>query len=494
MTETQEPLPGILAEIVRRKRVELEGLSSRSRELERQAATAPPCRPFARALRRPDRLSLVAECKRRSPGAGPIRPALDPAKLAVSYQAAGAACLSVLTDRHFFGGSPADLIAARSSTRLPVLRKDFVTDPLDLLEARAMGADAVLLIVRILGSRQLGLLYREAVALGMDALVEVHDRRELEEALELGAELVGVNNRDLATFATRLDTTLDLLEEVPDDVTLVSESGIRSVGDAQALAGAGVDAVLVGEALLRSENPRALAGGLASVARRERRSPSTRDVGRPGFKVCGVQRRSDALLADRLGASYVGVIASAGYSRSIDPARARRMTSGIRARKVAVLVDEPVDEALARARETGAELLQLHGQEDPETLARLKAAGWTLWKGVRADSVAACREAVASYAEHVSGFVVEGRIRGVAGGGGAELALRPADVKKTLPPDATFVLAGGLDPVNLADKVAAFRPDAVDVSSGIESEPGAKDAGLLRAFASELAPWREDGR
>ena len=493
-------LPGILAEIVARKREELHELRRRSSSLEAAVRDAPRCRPFLGALGNGGRVGLIAECKRRSPGAGPIRPGLDPARLSVAYERAGASCLSVLTDRDFFGGSPDDLRAARAATRLPVLRKDFTLDPLHVLEARAMGADAVLLIVRILPNGLLRRLFDEATGLGMDVLVETHDEAELERALALGAALVGINNRDLSTFTTTLDTTLRLMELVPDDVTLVSESGIRGFEDALALGRAGVDAVLVGETLLRAEDSGREARSLAGADRVERRTGRAyrdqdgRKASGTAFKVCGVQRRADALLADRLGASHVGVIVSDGFGRSVDPQVSGAMLDGVRAKRVAVMVNEPVDQAVRRALAVGAEVVQLHGDEPADDVAALAERGqWTVWKGVRAASVGDVEWAARLYGGIVDGFVVEGRKDGVMGGGGARLRVSPSSVRSALPPETLFVLAGGLTPDNLQGAAAEFRPDVVDVSSGIERDPGRKDASLMRAFASLAVTLGRDG-
>jgi indole-3-glycerol phosphate synthase len=268
-TQGSQALPGILAEIVRTKTAELAELRLRTKTLERDAATAPSPRDFAAALSAPDRVAVIAECKRRSPGAGEIRPGLDPAELTRGYARAGAAALSVLTDRDYFGGSLADLAAAKDATPLPALRKDFTIDPLHVLEARAGGADAVLLIVRILTDAMLARLHAEATSLGMAVLVEVHDRGELARALEVHPGIVGINNRDLATFRTDLGTTLELLEDVPDDLLVVSESGIRGPDDVARLGDYGVDAVLVGETLLRAADPEKATREMASVVRRE---------------------------------------------------------------------------------------------------------------------------------------------------------------------------------------------------------------------------------
>jgi indole-3-glycerol phosphate synthase len=269
-TQGSDSLPGILASIVGTKQAELERLRKRVDELEAEAAAAPPPRGFREGLSAPDRVALIAECKRRSPGAGPIRPDLDPAKLTRGYASAGASALSVLTDAEYFGGSAEDLEAVCRATPLPVLRKDFTLDPLHVLEARGMGADAVLLIVRILSDQALSSLHARATDLGMSVLVEVHDRVELERALAIGADLVGINNRDLSTFETDLGTTLRLVDEVPDDVVVVSESGIRSPEDAARLGEAGVDAILVGEALLEAADPSEAARRMSAAIRMER--------------------------------------------------------------------------------------------------------------------------------------------------------------------------------------------------------------------------------
>jgi indole-3-glycerol phosphate synthase len=263
-------LPGILESIVSVKREELAALRHRSRELEREARQAPAPRGFLAALRAEGSVALIAECKRRSPGAGDIRPGLDPTELTRGYERSGASALSVLTDARFFGGSNEDLAAIRAERSIPILRKDFTLDPLHVIEARACGADAVLLIVRILGDALLRELLELTRSLGMEALVEAHDASEIERALAAGAGVVGINNRDLATFTTDLGTTVRLLEEVPDNVLVVSESGIRTRDDVTILGRAGVDAILVGETLLRDSDPAAAAERLSGVAKTAR--------------------------------------------------------------------------------------------------------------------------------------------------------------------------------------------------------------------------------
>lgn len=272
MPETQgyDSLPGILAEIVAHKRREIEELHHRMDVVERAVETARPPLDFHEALRGGGAVSLIAECKRRSPGAGDIRPGLDPEKLTRGYADAGASALSVLTDQTFFGGALEDLAAVSRNVSIPLLRKDFTLDTSQIIEARAGGADAVLLIARILDDESLRRLTAAAHALGMGALIEVHDEQELERALASGSTILGVNNRDLSTFTTDLETTARLLEGVPAHVTVVSESGIRTRSDVERLGVMGVDAILVGEALLAAEDPASAAGELAGVAREER--------------------------------------------------------------------------------------------------------------------------------------------------------------------------------------------------------------------------------
>lgn len=213
----------------------------------------PAPRGFRRALARPG-LSLVAEIKRASPSEGAIRPGADAAATAALYEAAGAVALSVLTEPRFFGGDLADLAAARGATHLPALRKDFVVDAYQLAESRAAGADAVLLIVAALGPAT-GDFVAEAAALGLDALVEVHDEDELRIALDAGADLVGINNRNLKDLSVDLAVTERLAPLVPRGVTVVAESGVERWADARRLARAGADAILVGTVLMKAPHP-----------------------------------------------------------------------------------------------------------------------------------------------------------------------------------------------------------------------------------------------
>ncbi len=272
-------MAGLLQAIVERKRAEVEQSRSRRPErLLREISTdLPPCRPFREALIRPGPagVNVIAEFKRASPSRGPIRPDADPAAVAFSYAAAGAAALSVLTDREFFHGSTRDLQRAREAAALPVLRKDFVVSAYQFLEARAMGADAVLLIARILSRLQLREFLALASELGLDALVEVHDEAELALAAEADATLVGINCRDLDTFRTDLSVVERLAPRLGTEQVAVAESGIRTAEDLARLQAAGIHNFLIGETLMASPDPGAALGRLLSEFASLPRHPAT---------------------------------------------------------------------------------------------------------------------------------------------------------------------------------------------------------------------------
>lgn len=229
-----------------------------------QAGRGAPTRKFGRALTAAPHLAVIAEIKRRSPSKGELCSELDPADLASTYARGGASCLSVLTDTEFFGGSADDLRAARAATSLPVLRKDFTVDPRDVADARLMGADAVLLIAVALDTLELIDFVTLAGELHFDALVEVHDEPELEQALAAGATLIGVNQRDLYTFEVDHDRAERMAKAIPGGTVKVAESGIRDRDDAQRLADAGYDAILVGESLVTAADPAAALVALRS--------------------------------------------------------------------------------------------------------------------------------------------------------------------------------------------------------------------------------------
>lgn len=260
MSHHSDNTPDILKKIIARKkqeikqRIKLQPLS----DVIEAAKTASPVRGFVASMR--DKIeagdaAVIAEIKKASPSKGIIRENFDPEQIAKSYETGGASCLSILTDIDFFQGSDAYLQKARAACQLPVIRKDFIIDPYQVYEARAMGADCILLIVSVLDNRQLNQLYSLATALGMDVLIEVHDEEELHRSLPLGADLVGINNRNLRTFETSLHTTIDLLHQIPDGRIVVTESGIHDIEDVTLMRQNEVNAFLVGEAFMRADEP-----------------------------------------------------------------------------------------------------------------------------------------------------------------------------------------------------------------------------------------------
>ncbi len=265
---------GILEQLISTAR---DGVAQRRREtpqadLESRLPDRGHDRPFSEALVRPG-LSLIAEFKRRSPSAGDIAAAAELTDQVGAYERGGAAALSILTEEGSFGGSLDDLRAAREACDLPILRKDFLVDPYQLYEAAVYGADAVLLIVRALDDGELGSLYDEARGLDLDCLVEVHDGAELERALHLDADVIGINNRDLDEGTVDVRTTYELMPDVPAGKTVVAESGISARSELEELYRVGVDAVLIGEALMRSEDPEALAREFTGLDESTREHP-----------------------------------------------------------------------------------------------------------------------------------------------------------------------------------------------------------------------------
>jgi indole-3-glycerol phosphate synthase len=246
----------VLDEIVAHKRTEVAAAKAECplAELERQLDGASPVRHFADALATDNEMRLIAEIKKASPSAGLIREDFDPVTIAQTYANHGASCLSVLTDERFFQGQLEFLTAVRDAVTLPVLRKDFLIDPYQIVEARVAGADCVLLIAECLTETELADLYARTIELGMDALIEIYEPGNLDRVLALKPRLLGINNRNLKTMTTSLSHTLDLIDRVPDDVLLVSESGIRTHEDVVRLHSAGVQAMLVGESLMRADD------------------------------------------------------------------------------------------------------------------------------------------------------------------------------------------------------------------------------------------------
>jgi len=377
---------------------------------------------FREALARPG-LAAIAEVKRRSPSAGDLRPDADPAELAAAFEGAGAAAVSILVDERF-AGTLDDLRAARAAARLPLLAKGFFTSEAELDELSAAGADAVLLILRDLDDRRAAALMAHAATIGLDTLVEAHDDRELDRAAALGADPIGINARDLSTFAIDRRSQLDLVGRAPRDRVVIAESAIHARADGAEAELAGADAVLVGTALMRARAPAAKLRELLS---------------RPLVKVCGLTREEDVAAAAAAGADLCGFILV-----DASPRRAERVLPvPDDVLPVAVLVGEPVD--------AGTDLVQLYPAEDGKARGRDAVL---LRRGERVATVVDLPWEARDETHFERARGTEGRV----------------------------VLAGGLTPENVREAVAAVEPWAVDASSSLESSPGIKDHERVRAF------------
>ena len=467
----------LLDRIVAGKRRAARELEGRAGALRAAAEAAPPARPFAETLAAGGAVSLIAEVKRRSPSAGWIRPDASAVDIAAQYEAAGAAAISVLTDEEHFGGTLEDLTRVRSAAGVPVLRKDFIVAPVQVWEARAAGADAALLIVRVLDDAELTDLLAAARDCGLGTLVEVHSAEELERAVRAGADVVGVNARDLATLKTDLAVTLALAGQAPAACVLVAESGIGSRADVERLAAAGVDAVLVGESLMRAPDPGAAARALVGVPRAMPTAPEV--------KICGLCRPGDAAAAVRSGADYVGVVLAPGFTRSQTVESAAPIfDAAAGARRVGVFVDASVGEVVDAAERLRLDVVQLHGSEPPDRVAALAAAGsWQVWKAVRPRSPEELATAARAYAGVADALLLDAWDPTRPGGTGVAVAWDQfAGARGMLPRSLRLVLAGGLTPENVTTAVRRMAPAVVDVSSGVEQRPGEKSEERMRAF------------
>ena len=376
---------------------------------------------FRDALAAPG-LGAIAEVKRRSPSAGDLRPDADPARLSAEFAAAGAAAVSILVDERF-GGSLADLRAARSTGFGPLLAKGFFREEAQLDELKEAGADAVLLLLRDLDGNRATAMLSRAEELGLDALVEAHDANELERAVELGAEVIGINARDLSTFEVDRGAALELVAAAPRDRVIVAESGVTARAHGAAAELAGADAILVGSALMRAPDPAAKLHELLS---------------RPLVKVCGLTREEDVAVAGESGADLAGFILARETPRrapSVLPVPDTMLS-------VAVYVGERGD--------APSDLDQLYPRED-----RHRARDGVLLRGKEQVAKVVDRAWQREDPEHLErARVAEGRI----------------------------VLAGGLSPENVREAIETVRPWAVDASSSLEIQPGIKDHERVRAF------------
>jgi len=476
---------GVLSRILVRTR-ERVAERRRARPLDDHAALVAQAagrRPFAAALSRAGQVNVIGEFKRRSPSRGILREDLGPAQVAQAYEVGGAAALSVLTEEQSFGGSVEDLKEARQATLLPTLRKDFMVDPYQVWESLLIGADAVLLIVAAVNDVTLRHLAEAAREARLDALFEVHDADDLQRALALEPRIIGVNNRDLRTLAVDLQTSLDLIEKIPDDTIAVAESGLRGAGEIRRLRDAGFDAFLVGEHLMLADDPGAaleqLLGGCAVP-----RSSAGRGSGRVAVKVCGITSAEDARAAVAAGADAVGFVFWPRSPRAVDPDKARMIAGSLPpfVLRVGVFVDAPAEHMRAIADEVGLDMVQLHGNEPPEAV---RVAPRRAVKAVRVGPGFRPEDAL-RYDGTAAALLLDTRVDGDDTPGGTGRTFDWSLVRPVREGTSFLVLAGGLTPDNVADAIAAVRPDAVDVSSGVESAPGRKDPAKVRAFVEAV--------
>jgi indole-3-glycerol phosphate synthase/phosphoribosylanthranilate isomerase/anthranilate synthase/indole-3-glycerol phosphate synthase/phosphoribosylanthranilate isomerase len=452
------------------------------------ALAAPPPRPLAAVLR-PEHAGsarLIAEIKRASPSKGPLCEACDPVAQARAYAAGGAAAISVLTEPHYFRGSLDDLAAVRAEVGVPVLRKDFLLDLYQVYEARASGADAVLLLCALLDDSALRALLALTRDLGMEALVEAHDAVEVARAVVAGATVIGVNSRDLRTFAVDPDVVRSCARLVPPDRLLVAESGVRTALDVVRARAWGASAVLVGEVLMRAPDPVALARVLAGT---DGGPTAAFFAGRgwPFVKLCSIRDPEAAAVAARAGADAIGLIfaparrqVSAEQCHAI-AAAARSAAQGVGRPPlvVGVFVNATVEEIVATSSAATLDAVQLSGDESPDYCREVRhATGLPMLKALPV--AAGVEEKLDAYALAGVTILLEPDTGGAAGGTGQRADWVRA---RTLAARWPLLLAGGLDPANVGEAIIAVAPRGVDVSSGTETG-GLKDPEKLRQFVA----------
>lgn len=464
-----------------RARLPFEQIRDRGRE---RAATNR--RNFADSMLSYSGINLIAEFKRRSPSKGKINSKADPAAMAQLYEAAGAAALSVLTEEDYFDGSLEDLRLVRQVCSLPVLRKDFIFDEYQVYESAFDGANALLLIVAALDDNTLRKL--RAITedeLGMTALVEVHTKSELDRAINCGAYVIGVNNRDLRTFNVSIDTSLQLAKAAPRDKVLISESGLTP-DTVRQLRGAGYRGFLVGEALMRASDP---AKALCEFLEEPEGNHPQRSV---WVKICGITNLDDARAAISAGADMLGFNFYRPSPRFIEPEAAAEIIKVIRseaggrnrsASMIGVFVDESIENVSRIADEAHLDGIQLHGQEIVEYCRRLKneCPQRFLIKAVAARA----HENVQSPARYPADAIMIDAFDPNLRGGTGRVA-NWSFARELTHKVARVFLAGGLSPENVAEAIAAVHPYGVDVCSAVETGPGRKSAKRMRQFVDAV--------
>jgi tryptophan synthase beta subunit len=471
-----EPNRNIVAEIAERRRADIReemGKLSLDDHLAIAEATPPP-RPILERLAAPG-LHLIAEIKRSSPSAGAIATANDDiVARARAYEAGGATAISVLCEPHWFGGSVDDLRAVRAAVSIPVLAKEFVVEEIQLPHLRAAGADLVLLLAVLHDADRLADLVGRALEIGLEPLVEAHDEAELERALATKARLIGINNRDLRTLAVDTDRAIRLRALVPDDRLVVAESGVRDPATVAAWRAVGYDAALVGEALVRAADPAAAVRSFVSASRLPT-DPANR-ANTAFVKVCGITDAEGVLAAVRSGADAIGLNLVPGTPRelalpeAVALARIARSLSTSPPEIVAITADAGRERIAEIVAAVDPDAIQFNGDE---TAADLAAAGRPAWKALR---VAVDRDTAAVVVERARGFLDDGADRillDAAGGphpGGTGTRIAP-DLARAVAREVPILLAGGMDPANVAGALRDVAALGVDSASGTERPP-----------------------
>ena len=416
---------------------------------------------FENALKKPG-ISFICECKKASPSKGLIAEDFPYLDIAREYEKAGADCISVLTEPEYFLGSTEYLREIAAAVKIPCIRKDFVVDEYMIYEARTLGASAVLLICSILGGERLREYIGICDTLGLSALVEAHDEDEVKMALEAGARVIGVNNRNLRDFSVSTGNAVKLRELVPENVVFVAESGIKTAEDIKVLRDAKVDAVLIGETLMRAKD-------------KWKKLRELRGDKMPKIKICGIMREQDCDCLNETLPDLAGFIFWEKSRRCITPDTALKFRERLdrRIKTVGVFVDEDIDTICDIARSGAIDVIQLHGTETDETVERIKAlTGLPVMKAFTVKGAADIDPAMRTPADML--LLDNGRGTGES-----------FDWDNLEDVDRLYYLAGGLDPDNVAEAVERYCPYGVDVSSGVETD-GQKDSDKIRRFINTV--------
>jgi indole-3-glycerol phosphate synthase/phosphoribosylanthranilate isomerase len=490
---TGVPTPGgFLTQIIAAKRAQVLrerrdiSVASMREEALAVRASAKPLRLRAALAAGSSTPAIIAEFKRTSPSAGVIRSDVDVREIVRAYERGGASAISILTDEEHFGGSMADLVAARAETSLPILRKDFVVDPAQIFAAAIAGADAILLIVAALDDTSLQSLRETAEEeLGLDALVEAHTAEEVRRATRAGARLIGVNNRDLHTLRVSLETSERLITEMPRGAIMISESGLSGAADLRRLGGLGYRGFLIGEILMRAADPAAKLRELVQSFpdRTDAASePSNSIMGPAQIKICGITRLEDVRVCLEMEVDMIGLNFWPGSSRYVAPQKMRSIRSaiGAEAEGVGVFVRASLDDVRRLARELDLGSVQLHGDYSPTECAELARE----FRVIRALPLTPEFQPEEAAAFPDCDVLLDTAYDDLEGGGGERCDWDKARAAARF---ARFsLLAGGLTPVNVREAIEAVEPGAVDVCSGVEREPGVKDPRLIRQFVSAV--------